>query len=277
MKLELAILKLNESQQFDQIVFWGKIEGISRDYYIVVGLKFRQQYEFPHKTFFWCNEEFRFAELPPINREHKDKVDGIRTLFSGDHTKVLIKVVDEDDPNRPPDVNPDQQADVDPEKKLLEDTDDEKELKVTPKNFTELDRLAYVIRAIDIDCSVIPVGAFRLTPNHELRYNDEFRGLSIPESENLHNYMHFRNPQTIEKQEYIAREEALFFYDFLDPIDKDLPYGCWALHKDASKTIATIRSLLWPGYIAYHRANSNIFGGVYIGNGIKNVDLPFLL
>jgi len=29
--------------------------------------------------------------------------------------------------------------------------------------------------------------------------------------------------------------------------------------------------------VAYHRANSKIFGGLYIGNGIKNVDLPFLL
>ncbi len=33
--------------------------------------------------------------------------------------------------------------------------------------------------------------------------------------------------------------------------------------------------MLWPGYVSYHRANSKIFGGLYIGNGIKNVDLPF--
>jgi len=28
MKLELSLLKLNETQQFEQILFWGKIEGI---------------------------------------------------------------------------------------------------------------------------------------------------------------------------------------------------------------------------------------------------------
>ena len=27
MKLEIALLKLNETQQFEQILLWGKIEG----------------------------------------------------------------------------------------------------------------------------------------------------------------------------------------------------------------------------------------------------------
>jgi hypothetical protein len=37
----------------------------------------------------------------------------------------------------------------------------------------------------------------------------------------------------------------------------------------------TLRSLVWMGYIAYHTINSKIFGGVYIGKGIKNYDLCF--
>lgn len=279
MKLELAILKLNETEEFDQIVFWGKIEGIAKDYYLALGLKFKNQYEFPLKKFFWCNDEFKFGELPQINREHKDRVDAFRTMFTGDHTKILIKVTeDEENADKPPaDTNPEDANPENPEKKLLEDTDDEKELKVPPKNFTELDRLAYVVRAIDVDCSIVPVGAFRLTPNHELRYNDEFKGLSLADLKNPEKFMHFRNPQTVEKQEFIAREDALFNYNFLDPIDKDLPKGCWSLHLDTAKTVATIRSLLWPGYLAYHRAQSPIFGGVYIGSGVKNFDLPFLL
>ena len=35
----------------------------------------------------------------------------------------------------------------------------------------------------------------------------------------------------------------------------------------------TIRSLLWIGYVAYNTVNTKIFGGVYIGKGIKNCDL----
>jgi len=31
------------------------------------------------------------------------------------------------------------------------------------------------------------------------------------------------------------------------------------------------------GYVGYHRVGSQVFGGIYIGNGIKNSDLPFQL
>jgi len=55
------------------------------------------------------------------------------------------------------------------------------DIKIPPKNFTELDRLAYVVRAVENDCSVAPVGAFKLTPTHELRYNDSFKGLALNE------------------------------------------------------------------------------------------------
>ena len=51
-------------------------------------------------------------------------------------------------------------------------------MKIPPKNFTELDRLAYVVRAIDVDCQIVPVGAFKLSPEHELHYNYNFKGLN---------------------------------------------------------------------------------------------------
>ncbi len=38
-----------------------------------------------------------------------------------------------------------------------------------------------------------------------------------------------------------------------------------------------MRSFLWPGYLAYLFTTRNVFGGVYFGNGIKNVDLPFYI
>lgn len=34
---------------------------------------------------------------------------------------------------------------------------------------------------------------------------------------------------------------------------------------------------MWPGYVGYHRTNSGIFGGVYIGSGIRSHDFPFLI
>ena len=42
-----------------------KIEGIKADYYIAMGLTFRNMYEFPVKTFFWAlSGEYQFKEMP---------------------------------------------------------------------------------------------------------------------------------------------------------------------------------------------------------------------
>ena len=55
MKLKLAHLKLMEANpDLDEVKFWGKIEAITKNYYIVLGLQFRGKYEFPHKYFFWA-------------------------------------------------------------------------------------------------------------------------------------------------------------------------------------------------------------------------------
>jgi len=272
MKLEIALLQINESQKHEQILFWGKIEGTDSDYYIALGLNFRGVYEFPIKTFYFSSTEFKFAPLPPIDPEYKDKVDSFRNPFSGKWADVLISVA-EPDGNEAAPQNPEEVAPTNP----LDDSADQIQIKVIPKNFTELDRLAYVVRSIDIECTTLPVGALKLTPTHELRYNDNFKGLSITEAVDLKNYQHFTNPLTKEKQDFIARGEAIFHLDFLDPIASDLPIGSWSIHTDSSKTMVTVRNLTWPGYLTYHRANSNIFGYCYFGNGIKNVDLPFLL
>ena len=50
----------------------------------------------------------------------------------------------------------------------------------------------------------------------------------------------------------------------------------WSIHVDSTKTTSSLRSMVWPGYFAYCKANSDQFGGVYIGYGIKNVDIPFM-
>jgi radial spoke head protein 9 len=45
------------------------------------------------------------------------------------------------------------------------DSDDEV-IKVQQLNFTELDRLAFVVNAIEVDCQLLPVGALKLDMNH---------------------------------------------------------------------------------------------------------------
>lgn len=58
---------------------------------------------------------------------------------------------------------------------------------------------------------------------------------------------------------------VVFGNGFLDEISQDNPKGSWSLQLDARQKNATVRSLLWPGYFAFHRLGSDLFGGVYIG------------
>ena len=172
-------------------------------------------------------------------------------------------------------INEEEQKDEEvAEKDSLASTEEEK---IPPKNFIELDRLAYVVRAIDHDCSVVPQGAFRMTPTHELIRNKAFEGLTSTTVKDIKRYFHFRNVQFQEKREQLDRDDALFTHDFFDGIEKDNPKGCWSLQVDPSGTLGTLRNFLWPGYFAFHLVNTQRFGGVYIGNGIKNSDLPFML
>lgn len=90
-------------------------------------------------------------------------------MFSGDHKQILIQLNQEE-------------SEVDVRANL--DSDDEEILKVKPKAFTELDRLAFVVHSIENDCAVVPVGAYKITPTHELRRNEGFKGIPLADIAN---------------------------------------------------------------------------------------------
>jgi len=72
-------------------------------------------------------------------------------------------------------------------------------------------------------------------------------------------------------------DKALERDDFLDSLKDDAIKESWSVQTDESKTEVTIRSLVWPGYVGYHRANSSIYGGIYMGSGVRCYDLPFVV
>ena len=86
-----------------------------------------------------------------------------------------------------------------------------------------------------------------------------------------------RPVESEENKELIARHEAIYCNDFLDNLEQDMPHKCWSIFADVTKTVAVVRSQLWPGFFAYHRCNTNVCGHVYIGDGLRNNDLPFML
>jgi len=72
-----------------------------------------------------------------------------------------------------------------------------------------------------------------------------------------------------------VEDDAIFRHDFLESINDDPIRGSWSIQPSTTKDSTLIKSLFWPGYFAYLKGT--IYGGVYIGTGVKNADLPFML
>lgn len=53
--------------------------------------------------------------------------------------------------------------------------------------------------------------------------------------------------------------------------------GSWSLQYDSFKGVAVLRSLLYPGYCFYYSAHDLTWGALYVGDGLQNNDLVFML
>ena len=74
---------------------------------------------------------------------------------------------------------------------------------------TEKERLGFVVRAIEWECSIYPTGAYKEVSNNELRPFLNFKGLSLDSSRFLENWIHFR--------------------DIKNSIKYDQPLNCWSI------------------------------------------------
>ena len=261
LKLETLLDQLKSDIKSDEMLFWGKIMGAEKDYYIAEALYYKNQNIFPKKKFYFCNNAtFVFSELPDIQEHHLNDFSKFNSYFVGNPDIILAKYED----NTP--LNTD----------IENNNEDTFKPIIKKKNLTEGDRLSFVVRSIEHDCQIVPIGGFKMLPINELRRNDLFEGLSCDNLGKLECYAHFRKMENEEKKDMIVMGKAVFDFNFLDSIKENSINGSWSIHVDSAKTISNIRSLIWPGYFAYAKANTNEFGGLYIGYGIKNVDIPFM-
>ena len=252
-KLLTMLDQLKSDIKCDEMQFWGIIYGAEKDYYISKALYYKGYLNFPKKKYFFCSSSnFIFSELPDIQPHHIDNFYKFNTYFIGNPDIILEKYESEQNQN------------------IDEVIGDTFKPKLKKKNMTETDRLSFVVRTIDHDTSVVPVGGFKMLPINELRRNDLFEGLSSEDLDKKEKYVHLRPVENQEKKDKIAMGKAVFDFDFLDSIADDPIKDSWTIHIDSTKTV------IWPGYFAFHKANTDEFGGVYIGYGIKNIDIPFM-
>lgn len=87
MQLQLGLQQLLngcENTDFEELLFWGKIIGLNKDYYIAMGITYSDKYEFPEKRFYWAlSSDFAFSPFPDVNDQHRQMVDTVRGMFMG--------------------------------------------------------------------------------------------------------------------------------------------------------------------------------------------------
>lgn len=168
------------------------MSGVKADYYIALGIIYKDRYEFPQKRFFWCSSTngMVFEAFPDLNDQHKEEYDKMAgQLFKGEpmfvHKSVEVP------------IDPAVEAQKAADKKAREEDElastVEEEEEVVKINLKEIDRLHYHVLAIENDCHIIPNGSMKLTPTHEVARNEAFQGLPSAEAFNLTFYSHFRN------------------------------------------------------------------------------------
>jgi radial spoke head protein 9 len=93
MQLELALQRLQGQTTADEVLFWGKINGLDKDYFIALTVTYNGNYEFPDKKFYFTTSaNYTFAEMPDLNEQHRDAVDKMNDFFTGNPTTILINV-----------------------------------------------------------------------------------------------------------------------------------------------------------------------------------------
>jgi len=140
------------------------------------------------------------------------------------------------------------------------------EFKIPARGLTELDRLSAVVSCIDCQCSIVPQGAYKKNTLGEVKRNEAFNGLNLAKNFDLSNYSRLRVLQNEDKIAQKNRKADVFVHDFLDPVTDKC--NEWCVKRDTSQTVAIMRSLRFPGFLAFARANSGVHGSVYIGNGM---------
>eukprot|EP00591_Stephanopyxis_turris_P008770 CAMPEP_0195525750 /NCGR_PEP_ID=MMETSP0794_2-20130614/26351_1 /TAXON_ID=515487 /ORGANISM="Stephanopyxis turris, Strain CCMP 815" /LENGTH=260 /DNA_ID=CAMNT_0040656275 /DNA_START=30 /DNA_END=809 /DNA_ORIENTATION=+ len=235
--LKPALLKKRAEENLAETLFWGKIFGQEANYLICVGIV--QKFSgVPSKKFYYLvsGGENPSSELAEIEHKFADAAaKDAGKPFTGAPDTVITEAEEEGE-----------------------------------ESYTEAHRLAHAVAAIDHATSIVPRGAYVVTPAHKVIRNKTFEGLNASTASSLVNFFHFREPTELQRLGALEKKGLVASTDFLDPISGDIPKGSWALKFDGPRETVTLSSLKYPGYHFAHRLGSSEFAGAYFGNGAIN-------
>ncbi|XP_051792619.1 radial spoke head protein 9 homolog [Acanthochromis polyacanthus] len=240
--LQTSLVILKKNYKFQRVLFWGKILGLRQDYFIAQG---RGQDELRDRKYLYSFNCMDWLLLPAATDSMISEVSkAARGRFIGDPSFVYERA----------EVNRKSEDRV--VNKVKEET-----------------RLSVTVHQIDQEVSVVPRGSFIRNHQGLVLVNRSFTGLSESESRKLDSFLHFREAKN-PKQRSVLQNPAV---DFLEVLSDDIPKGSWSVQCEFASRVCVLRSLLWLGLTFYHLPGTPQHGYVYMGDGTKNLDLPFML
>ncbi|XP_077138081.1 radial spoke head protein 9 homolog [Ranitomeya variabilis] len=250
--LSTSLLLLRRDMRLCRAFFWGKILGVRGDYYIAQGTEGGEQLR-GRRTFYSLNC-LDWCLLSPPTDDIIREARLIKGRFIGD---------------------PAHEYELTVHRKSGEGTEVYEE-EVT-NHIKEESRLIGTIALIDREAAVAPRGAFTKSPLGQVHINHSFRGLTVSEAKKLSSFFHFTPTLIPKKKSLLEKADQDPAIDFLDSLQQDIPTGCWSLQCEQGSSVVVLRSLLWLGMTFYHVPLTPQHGYVYIGNGERNIDLPFMI
>ncbi|KAM3602770.1 uncharacterized protein V6R79_010189 [Siganus canaliculatus] len=239
--LQTSMTILKKNYKFHRVLLWGKILGLKGNYFIAQGRGEDEMKDKKNLYSFNCMDWFLLPNATDSLIEQVSKA--AKGCFQGDPSYVY-------------------------------ECHDEKE---AVANVNEESRLAVAIHRIDEEASVVPRGAFIKNLHNLVQVNRSFGGLSHSEAKKLDNFLHFSKPKHLKNRTVLEMAQFNPATDFLDVLSDDIPKGSWTLQFECAGKVCVLRSLLWLGLTFYHVPMTPQHGYIYVGNGIKNLDLPFMM
>lgn len=253
--IENSLIVLQNENKFRDIFYWGQINAIENDYFIVFG------YEkdcLRRRKFFWSHNCCNWYLLPPEKIELNEICLIIPTKFQGDPTWIES-------------VNLKPEMFYDSEEIIFKI----KERKI--QMIKEEDRLACIVGIITSDTAIIPRGCLYKRVDRSVIYNPAFQGLSRLEANDITNFQLYRLPKNDYNSNLLKRQDYNYPIDFFDTLDSlDLDEKCFSKIIDEHHNIIFMRSLEWLGMVFYHKLGTKNHGFIYNGDGKKNLDLLFM-
>lgn len=249
--LQNSLLILQNENHFRNVFFWGKILGAEKDYFIAFGYV---KDVLKGRIFYYSNNGINWGLLPQPTQNGLMLTPLCTTIFQGDPALVIDVLIEKGE------------------------TSIKEKLRVPQiKKLKEEDRLASLISIINHEAIIIPRGAHFQRPDGVTVENLSFEGLSVLEAREIFSFLHDRDPIQKLNTNLLIRDDYNYAMDFLDPLDIDKPEGSWIIQISAGESIVLLKSLYWPGLIFYHFIKTPRYGFLYIGNGKRSIDIPFML